>query len=620
MSQPLKWALATVGGIVALLLAGVLFIALTFDPNAYKPLAVQAMQERYQRTLAIPGRIDLAFWPRLGAQLGEVTLSERGKPGERFASLKSARVSLALWPLLKGEVQLDRIEVNGLDARLVRFKDGTFNFDDLLGPAQPAGGASAPPAASTAPLKLDIAGLALTDASLAYEDQKAPRRVQLAVLNLQTGRFAPGVPMPLELKTQLRSDSPKLEGALAAKTQLQFTASPAKPLARVVAEALAIDLDGKLDAIAVKARVGGTVNADLEAGKLDAKLGGQLDESKFTLTLRMPRLSPAAYTFDADIDRLNLDRYRAGGTPTGTTGGAGAAAAEKPLDLSALRDLEATGQVRVGALQVMNLKATALRSGVRASGGRLTLQPLSAELYQGRLNGSASIAATSPARATLQHNLEGIAIGPLLKDLTGNDALQGRGNLALDITTTGTTVTAMTQALSGSARLALKDGAVRGANVAQIVRQAKALAAAARGKEGPGGTAAKGEATDFSELTASFRIAAGVARNEDLNAKSPLLRLAGRGDVDLGASRLDYTVRATIVPTLEGQGGAELQALRGQTVPVRLTGPFSAIDWRIDFGAMAKEAAEGKLEQKKEELKDQARRRLDDKLRGLLRK
>jgi AsmA protein len=94
--------------------------------------------------------------------------------------------------------------------------------------------------------------------------------------------------------------------------------------------------------------------------------------------------------------------------------------------------------------------------------------------------------------------------------------------------------------------------------------------------------------------------------------------VGGSGDIDLGASRLDYTVKATVVATLEGQGGAELQALRGQTVPVKLYGPFDAIAWRIDFGAMVKEAAQAKIDEKKEALKEDVKRRLTDRLRGVL--
>ena len=37
----------------------------------------------------------------------------------------------------------------------------------------------------------------------------------------------------------------------------------------------------------------------------------------------------------------------------------------------------------------------------------------------------------------------------------------------------------------------------------------------------------KGQKTDFSEMSASFKIAGGVAQNDDLKAQSPFLRLGG---------------------------------------------------------------------------------------------
>jgi len=624
MPKALKVVLAAFGALLLLVIAGVIFIAVTFDPNAYKPLLIDTVQKERQRTLAIPGPISLSLFPTLGVKLGAVTLSER-RSTEPFASIESAQVSLAVWPLLRREVVVDRLAVAGLRARVVRFKDGKLNIDDLLGgPAANSGAAPsappAPPTAATPAFKLDIAGIAVTDAELTFDDRQGARKLRLSKAALQAGRLAPGATTPVSAQARLDADAPALGADIALKGRL--VQGPAE--GRMAFEDFEATFDGRLGRSAMKARVGGGVVAELAAGKLDARLAGDLDGSRFKATLGMPRLKPAAYTFDIEFDRLDLDRFRSAAASGPATAAAGP---EAPLDLTALRDLEATGQLRIGALQLMNLKAGQVRAGVRATGGRVQVAPLAAELYQGKLEGSASVlAAAGPARFGLQQTLEGVALGPLLKDLTGTDVLQGKGTVVLDVTTTGATVGALTKALAGSARVALKDGAVRGVNVAQAIRVARAMSgrgsgAGAGAGASPGvGTAARGEATDFSELSASFRITQGVARNDDLAAKSPLLRLGGSGDIDLGARRLDYTVKATIVSTLEGQGGAELQALRGQTVPVKLSGPFDAITWRIDFGAMLKEAAQAKLDEKREALKEDAKRRLGDKLRDLLRK
>lgn len=613
-------ALAALGGLLLLVIAMLAFIVLTFDANAHKPMLVEAVHKATQRTLAIPGPVSLALFPSLGVKVGEVTLSERGS-AERFASLDSAHVSLALWPLLKREVVVDRLAVRGLKARLVRFKDGKLNIDDLLGAGGPAAGtpaaAATPPPSADMP-RLDIAGIALTDTEITFDDRHTPRRLQLSKLSL-TGRFAPAVPTRLSLKGHLEADSPRLAADLALQARLQMGPAPG----HLAVDGLDLNLDTKLGTSALKLQLGGTVNAELQAKKLDARLAGRLDDSAFKVAFAMPRFTPAAYTFDAQFDRLDLDRLRGGGATGGTP--AGAAEPAGPIDFSALRTLDASGQLRIGALKVMNLKASQVHATLRAAGGQVTLAPLAAELYQGKLAGSAALAANLvPARLTLKQELSGVALGPLLEDLAGSDRLQGRGRVALDVVTAGATVQAMTRSLAGSARVELKDGAVRGINVAQAIRRAKAAVAAARGKPessgGGTGTAAKGEATDFSDLSASFRIAGGVAHNDDLAARTPLLRLGGSGDIDLGASRLDYTVRASVVDTLQGQGGAELRDLRGRTVPVKLSGPLNAINWRIDFGAMLEEAARAELDKKREQIKEDAKRRLGDKLRGLLKK
>jgi AsmA protein len=182
----------------------------------------------------------------------------------------------------------------------------------------------------------------------------------------------------------------------------------------------------------------------------------------------------------------------------------------------------------------------------------------------------------------------------------------------------------MKKSLAGSAKINLRDGAIKGINLAEKVRQAKTMFS---------GDSARGESasdnkqkTDFSELTASFVIKGGVAHNKDLDIKSPLFRIGGAGDVDIGNSRLDYTTKASVVATTKGQGGEDLQNLRGLTVPVRLHGPFDNLKYDVDYSGAARDALKSRagekvkerVEERKEELKDRVQERLGDRLKGLL--
>ena len=107
------------------------------DVNYFKPQIAGFVADRYKRTLTFEGDLKLTLFPSVGVSLPVVRLSEPNQPEQNAASLNAARVSVALLPLLKGDVQADSITVDGLQAKVVRNADGTLSIDDLLGPVRP---------------------------------------------------------------------------------------------------------------------------------------------------------------------------------------------------------------------------------------------------------------------------------------------------------------------------------------------------------------------------------------------------------------------------------------------------------------------------------------------------
>ncbi len=131
MNKLIKYALYGIGGIVllALLVAG--YFAATFNPNDYKDDIIKLVKEKKDRTLTIDGDIGLSFWPKIGADLGKISISEH-KSNTEFASVNSVKVALAVLPLLKKQLVVDTVYVDGAKANIIKYKDGTTNFDDLL--------------------------------------------------------------------------------------------------------------------------------------------------------------------------------------------------------------------------------------------------------------------------------------------------------------------------------------------------------------------------------------------------------------------------------------------------------------------------------------------------------
>jgi len=220
----------------------------------------------------------------------------------------------------------------------------------------------------------------------------------------------------------------------------------------------------------------------------------------------------------------------------------------------------------------------------------------------------------------VKEKLTNINIGPLLRDFAQQDRLEGRGNLSLDVAAAGPTVEAIKKALAGTARIDLKDGAIKGINIAQVLRKAKSALGGGEQAE----AAKQSEQTDFSEFAASFTIKNGVAHNEDLDVKSPLVRITGRGDIDIGNSRIDYVTKAAVVATTQGQGGADLAELRGLTVPVHLTGPFDNLSYKVNYGAvaadLAKSRAGARVKEKVEGRREEIKERLGDRLKDLIKR
>ncbi|MBI3533171.1 MAG: AsmA family protein [Burkholderiales bacterium] len=701
MPKVLKYLLLALAGLVALLVLAAIIVAATFNPNDYKPTLIQLVQDKTQRTLSIPGDIKLTFFPRIGADLGKVAISER-QNARVFASAEHAQVTVALLPAFSKQFIIDQILVDGLVVNLHRYKDHTTNYDDLLpkgdGNAQPSTATSTPE--ETHAVQFDVGGISLTDASLGLTDEAKNSTLAVSKLNLRTGPIAQGKKSNFELSAEVKGDKPSLaltinaksnftldlaqqrhvfdgfsaslKGAAADIPQLQMTLSaPSFELSPQALKAPALALEATITqgARSTTAKLGGALTGDLTAQRFElsnlsleaalpnpaggtlalsakgkasvnlpreavqASLSGKLDGMRVEAQVGLTRFSPPAYSFDIALDDLDADRYLVKSTPAAKTGppptkasGSSAApespAPESPFDLSALQSLDARGTLKVASLKFANIRTSNVRLELHAANGKVNINPMTASLYGGSLAGSLSASASKTPHFTAQQTLRNINIGPLLKDALDKNPVDGKGDVTIDISATGATVSQLKRALYGTARLALQDGAINGINLAATIRNAKAKIGMLQGQPAPQqGAASTQEKTDFTELSGSFKIANGVAHNDDLSAKTPLLRIGGNGDINLGEDRLDYTVKATVVSTLQGQGGPELQQLKGLTVPVKLSGPFNAVRWEIDFASLAGDLVKGKVEAEVQKQVDtqkgQMEQQLKDQLKGL---
>ena len=198
---------------VAIAIAGIIYIAATFNPNDYKTQIIKLVKDKQQRNLKLDGDIKLVFFPSIGANIGKVSLSEF-QSDEEFIYIDSARVSLALLPLLSRRVVVDEVSISGLKAALVKFKNGKFNIDDLLSKNETD--------KEKTPLEFDIATVHVEDSELTYLDETTGAQYVLKGFNLNTGRIANGVPGKIDFAAVIQSNKPKLNIATQMKATFTF--------------------------------------------------------------------------------------------------------------------------------------------------------------------------------------------------------------------------------------------------------------------------------------------------------------------------------------------------------------------------------------------------------------
>lgn len=315
----------------------------------------------------------------------------------------------------------------------------------------------------------------------------------------------------------------------------------------------------------------------------------KFDDSQINANLGISRFEQPAYTFDINIDRLDADRYIAKNDSKAKSSG------DTPIDLSVLKLLNANGEAKIGWLKLANVKTENVNVGLKVADGIATLSPFAANLYQGSMNGILKVDARATPAIAFKQNMKGISVGPLLADAINNDMLAGSGTLNVDVTTSGSSVGTLKKALQGNASLNLADGAIKGVDVAGSIRDLKNKVNILKTKDT---VADQSKKTDFSELTATFDIKNGVAHNEDLAMKAPILRLSkgdSKGDIDIGNEKLNYIAKPTLVKSLKGQGGADLDQLAGIAIPIKISGTFSEPKYGLDFAAVGAALAKSNL-------------------------
>lgn len=319
------------------------------------------------------------------------------------------------------------------------------------------------------------------------------------------------------------------------------------------------------------------------------ELALDLDDTSVRGNLQLRDLAAPDFSFDLSINELDLDRYLAPASQSATA--STPASDSAPLPVDALRSVNLNGRLAIGRLQVSGLTLEDVSVSASLADGDLTLAPLRTNLYQGSLDGNLRLnAAGELPAASVNIDLQQVALGPLMTDLMGSAQISGRGQVQLTLDSSGNSVAELKRGLNGSGRIALEDGILSGVDVAGVLRQLETILRSRQLAE-----VSRGQQTAFESFAATLAVNNGVVSSNDLLIRSPGIQLTGRGVlVDLNNDSIAYDLMTTVDRSTATQDTQQFD-IGGYTVPIACSGTLAAPRCLPDTGeilrtALAREA------------------------------
>ena len=585
---------------VVILVAAVVAIPFVVPPEVIANQVVKLTKDRTGRDLSLGGDISFSVYPDLAVSIRDVSLSNPpDMPEGVMLTSGRMRISLQFVPLLSGNVKVKTFELVEPRVNLLTDVNGKSNWD--FGPPQQPGDAPSNPASGNGAIgDLSLDDVRIVDGVVRYLDETVGTAFEGT--NLNVALSLPRADANLNITGSLIWQGEKVEIATVMgpidklsrekSTNINLQIKSAHLSTRfqgVVSLLKGFALDGAVEVQSPSLRnlaawtgkplapgnglndFTATASVNVTGGEIaltDAKIGldGMRAQGSVIVNTNSSRPAIAA---SLGVDQIDLNKYLADADPSGksskSTGPAGWS--DDPIDFAGLRAVDASLRMAASRIRYRNVTTGNSQVSVIIKDGRLQANLEKLSLYEGAATGTLSLdgAANTPT-ITSNFTSQGISALPLLRDFAEFDWIEGTSQLAVNLTATGGSQRQLVQSLKGTIQVLFEDGAVRGINVAQMMRGLGTSVLS-------GWSRSPTQKTDFASLSANYQVTNGVARNTDLQMLGPLIRLSGAGVVQMPNKWLDYKVDPKLVASLEGQGGTS--DLAGFNVPIKIKGPWS---------------------------------------------
>ncbi len=506
--------------VLFVLVAGLVMYLKSLDFNDYKPQIQEAVQQATGRALIIDGRMNLSIFsmhPTLvldGVHLANM----QGGSRPNMLDVERLELELSLWPLLSGELYVERLVLLRPDILLERLADGSANwiFDQIASGATLDSLVSESVALdASAPLSLPLVHhVLISQAMVSYRDAINGQTESLSIPELEVWQKGEGLDEPLHLLAsgEYRNLPLKIQGTLGsvrllaanqpldvalhiamAGAELQIKGRVARPLD---GSDMALDVDLNAPDVSALAKL---ADVSLEAFPLRLKamltdsengydlsglqinLGDSDVTGKVQIALIQPRsrINAAIQSKHFSLDDIlpksqegDAAKASAEDEKTRTSGNKAKARrvfSAETLDVKALQSVDADIAYKADLFVMSGMQMTDMDVGLQLAGGVLKVTPLKAKLGGGSINGKMALRGDRlPVRLDVSLTGRKIEASRLLGQMgaKGDDGkpLMEGGSVNLDVSFKGSgkSVAAIMGGSNGRIKLQMGEAKLKG--------------------------------------------------------------------------------------------------------------------------------------------------------------
>lgn len=535
-------ALKFVGAALAVVIAVIAILLVVGIPSGFLTSTLAARVESATGyRLSIDGSTKISLWPTLNVTLNDLTLQDpKDRSGITRLTVDSVQADMSLSSVWSGRPEISELVVTR-----------PVLYQPLLRERLPNAGTAAKSRA------LDAGG-ATIDRITVIDGEVAFARVRDRVEGRISAINADAV-VGNDRKVNISGTA--RVGEHPTKFDIKATA-PAAP-----GERQAIPVDFAIDMPSVlKSQLAGHAEMRMNGDVVMINgVNGRLGDGTFNGWASVDIASKPLVKVDLDFQRLAIPLAK---SPQGTSGQPWS---DVPIDVSGLNYVDA--QIRFSANEAVlgDARIAPLALDAKLAGGVLKAGTANLGAYGGQVSGEVILDATTGAPSFAMHSdLVGVRALPLLQGLAEFDRIDGKLQAKLALRSAGASQRALMANMQGTAFVNFQDGAIRGINVAQMIRS---LTTSTLSGWQENQNASQEQSTDLSQLSASFRIDKGQAVTTDLNLIGPLVRVTGAGTIALDTKMMGFRVEPKLVMTTEGQGRTSDPV--GFGIPVMIQGTWS---------------------------------------------